>query len=112
MSIHRIRASEGEGFLNAPDGGGGQFVSVSSLGKHACKRVLAQGRVCEDSAQTVRRGGIICDVKGSVCFVLKFAFPPSPLWSANFKTKHTEPLTSQIIPPLRTVWALSSQTLP
>ena len=47
--VNSSHSDFGGGFLNAPDGGGGQFVSVTSLGKCACKRVLSQGRVCEDS---------------------------------------------------------------
>ena len=41
------------------------------------------------------RGRGIYDVKGSVCFVFKFALlplSPSRLWSANFKTKQARDL--------------------
>ena len=51
-------------------------------------------------------------VKGSVCWVLKFALPPlnfSPLWTANFKTC-TGPLTQKITWPLL-IWDVDIVTV-
>ena len=65
------------------------------------------GKIYPDNLKSLNgvfRGGVNLWVKGSVCFILKFAFPRfSPLYPLRCKSQNktgTDPLTQGLTPPL------------
>ena len=72
-------------------------------GDRCVPRLLrSRARVMEERVRHIQGWSYSLGQRFSVCFVFKFTQQGEKRGSANFKTKHTEPLTQEITAPLYT----------